>query len=455
MDTSIIDKVIKYALDNGRNVFLTGPGGTGKTFAINKLIEECTARGIVFAATATTAAAALNFPGGRTLHSFSGIKLGREPKEVLAKNVLPPTRKKIKETTVLIIDEISMLGKGTIEKIDYVLKMVRKDHDYAFGGITVIASGDFLQLPPVEDEYAFASPVWEEFNFKTIVFNKPHRFVDQNYFKMLQRIRYGIPSKNDILRLSYRNYREYDILPTDSLIKPTKLYSRTTDVMNENMRELEKIQFPKKTYIAEDSIIYRKNNIDLEINKLSGEELGEFVENKVSMKVSDYAAILDDMVDRSVHLKDTAQSMLIYNLNPELGYVNGSRCVIKTMTNTGVYATFIDGNTIHVGYNVWERRIKGNIWIQRKQIPFILGYALTIHKCQGATLDCAEIDLGPSVFANSQAYVAISRVRTLEGLYLSNFIKQSIKSDPKAVEFTRKIELLHHPQSDTKELCDN
>jgi ATP-dependent DNA helicase PIF1 len=443
MSTEIIDKVISYALDKGRNVFLTGPGGTGKTFAINRVIEECEMRGIVFAATATTAAAALNFPGGRTLHSFSGIRLGRDSKEILAKNVLPPTRKKIKETAVLIIDEISMLGKGTIEKIDYVLKCVRKDHDYAFGGITVIASGDFLQLPPVDDEYAFASFVWEEFKFKTIVFNKPHRFVDPNYFKMLQRIRYGIPSKNDILRLSYRNYKDYDILPVDSLIIPTKLFSRINDVMNENMRELEKIKFPKKTYTAEDTIIYRKNDGDLELNKLTSEELGEFIENKISMKVSDYATILDDMVDREVHLKDTAQAMLIYNLDPVLGYVNGSRCIVKTMTNTGVYATFIDGKTVFIQCNTWERRIKGNIWIKRKQIPFMLGYALTIHKCQGATLDCAEIDLGPSVFANSQAYVAISRVRTLDGLYLSNFVKGSIRSDPKAVDFTRKIELSH------------
>jgi ATP-dependent DNA helicase PIF1 len=442
--TDLALQVIRLALDENKNVFMTGPGGTGKSHTIRVVAEECEKRGIKYAITATTGVAAASFVGGKTLHSFSGCGLGQDSKEKLALAVRAPTRKTIKSTKVLIIDEISMLGREFFEKIDYVFKCVRGDHDYAFGGMIIIASGDFLQLPPVKDGYAFESAVWKDLKFNSVIFNKPYRFIDEKYFQMLQRIRYGNPTKNDILRLTYRQHKIYDIFPEDSQIKPTILFPRKADVMKKNLDELKKLPGDDIIFNAKDSVILRREDGgDATLDKLKQEEMFMIHEDKISMHPKDYKELYETICDKEVRLKVGAQVMLTSNIDIENNLINGSRGVIKLINKNGVYVTFLNGKTILIDPVAYDRRIKKNIFIKRHQIPLILGYALSIHKCQGSTLDCAEIDLGPNVFEKSQAYVAISRVRTLEGLFLSNFSPNSIKVDQNALNFARLTEAGH------------
>jgi ATP-dependent DNA helicase PIF1 len=431
--TDQFKQIIDLSVKNGRNVFLNGPGGCGKTYTIKELIRHFKLNGIHYAATALTGTAAFNF-GGKTIHSFAFGGYGDgKPADVLRK--IPFAKKKIiNATKILIIDEVSMLGASLLETLNYVFKCVRKS-DFPFGGMTLIVSGDFLQLPPVKDAFAFTSPVWNELRFVRVDFSTPYRFEDPKYFEMLQRIRIGTPTENDYKRLEYRRMDIYDILPENTLIKPTKIYSRRDNVAQENETELAKIALPAYTFIAEDSLMYERRDTLIPIEAMTPAERAEVTAQHGSFKIKDHEVLLNSMSDQTVILKETAQAMLNYNVDIETGKINGSRCVISKINESGVYATFLDGETMLIPQVTITRMLPGGLVACRKQLPLMLGYAITVHKCQGASLDSAIIDLGKTIFDYSQAYVALSRVRKLDGLYLTDFARNSIKSHPAAVAF--------------------
>ena len=431
--TEQFTEILDLTLKQGRNVFMSGPGGCGKTYTIKELIEYFKKNSIPYAATALTAVAAYNF-GGRTLHSFVFSGYGQGDLKDILRRINRHKRAAINKIKVLIIDEVSMLGAQLMENVNGVLQNVRRS-TLPFGGVTLIVSGDFLQLPPVKDGYAFKCPSWKALRFVKVTFSTPYRFEDPAYFAMLQRIRIAQPSENDYKRLEYRRMDIYDILPDNSLIKPTVIYSLRDDVQNENTSELAKIEKPSFTFTAIDSLMYERGDDLIPLNQITQQELHKITEAKTSMKIIDHKPVFDMMIDSTVVIKETAQAMLIYNLDTETGRVNGSRCVIASINDAGVYATFIDGQTIIVPRVTITRKLEGNLVLCRSQIPLVLGYAITIHKCQGTSLDCAVVDLGPSVFDNSQAYVALSRVRKLSGLFLTNFVRKSIRADKDALAF--------------------
>lgn len=424
-------KEILVAADNGENIILHAPGGTGKTFCLKKIAIHLKEQGKNVFCTATTGVAAinLNIPEAQitasTLHSFAGVGLAQgAAKKLLAKVMIDDyALHRWMCAHTLIIDEVSMLGGDFLDKLDFIGRGVRQINK-PFGGIQIIFSGDFLQLPPVKDEWVFKSCVWDELDLVPIIFDEPKRYDDLEYFQLLLRIREGTHTKDDIkkLRARTRAHEKYlQILEENEdnldFIKPTTLYSKKVDVDFDNNRELDKLPGDLVEYIAEDN----------------------FTAYNSHARYEHYIKILDDAMCKVVSLKVGAQVMLKVNLDVSAGLVNGSRGVVLETNPKYVYVRFINGRQMKVKKKNWEVEDKDGK-ATRYQIPFILAWACTIHKGQGSTLDFAIADLGPSVFAEGQAYVALSRVRNIKGLFISEFYPACIKVNKKALKQSRYLE---------------
>lgn len=414
-------KIIRSAL-LGNNIFLHGAGGVGKTVILQEIKKRLLADNRKVAVTATTGAAAINVGGG-TLHRFAGIGLGKDSSDKLLDRVKTKSgaRKRWLNTHVLIIDEVSMLGAELFDKINYVAQKIRENQK-PMGGIQVIFSGDLLQLPPINDKWIFESETWPTLDLKTYSLNIPKRYSEKDYFEMLLRFRQGVPTKHDLSILEQR-HQEYlkvknEIKKWD--IKPTILYSKRDDVDYYNETELEKLDTPEFEFEAYD---------DFQFTRKMTKEQKEY-----------YIKILNDAIPAKITLKVGAQVMLKKNLDTESKLVNGSRGVVVDINPElgDVKVKFQNGVTTTITTEMWEIE-DDNMLIIRTQIPLVLAWSYTIHKAQGATLDCAIADLGRSVFAYSQGYVALSRVRDLNNLYLTDFDKFSIRADPTALEYVRSI----------------
>jgi len=396
------------AINQGKNVFLTGPGGVGKSYYINKLKEE---RGDKVSVTSTTGVSAFNLKA-QTIHSFSGIGAMKRNDRIedimkkLKKN--KPAYEKILSCSLLVIDEISMLGQCYLEMLDKVFKKV-KGNDIVFGGMQVIFTGDFLQLPPIHDNFCFWSQVWEDLELHTIYLTKMYRVSDPVYTEMLSRIRVAKHTADDNKEL-YKRLNAFKTLEIDysnNKIEPTFLYSKKVNVNEKNMEELE------------------KNPNELLIFKASYSDVADDV------KI--------DKADQLLYLKVGAQVMLTTNLDVEAGLVNGSRGVITTYESRQITVKFLNG--LEMPFSTHETPVEedGKVLYKINQYPFILAYALSIHKVQGSTLDYAIIDIGYSIFEASMSYVALSRVRSLDGLFIQAFHPSKIFCNKEALEFYESI----------------
>lgn len=412
-EQSIIDSV----LYSNKNIFLHGPAGTGKSTIINEIVRRLELHEIkTYCITATTGAAAVNIKG-TTLHRFSGIGIGTDTKEKLVNkiNKKPGNKRKWKRTELLIIDEISMLGGGLFDKLNFIAKSIRKNSN-PFGGIQLLITGDLLQLPPIKDNWIFQSESWKEMNFKIINLTECKRYKDNEYFNLLLRIRECKHTLDDI-NLLKKYVRNID--KTED-IEPTILYSNRIDVDEYNMKKLNDIKEEEFVYEAQDSI-YSSHGVLLD-------ECDHILEI--------YAKILNDAIPYEISLKKGAQVMLKKNIDPELELINGSRGVILDIHKDYIKVKFKNNKIVHITAEDWifeDDQYK----IVRSQIPLILAYSLTIHKSQGSTLDHVLCNLGSSIFANSQAYVALSRVKDLSGLYIKDFDEKCFKIDPDVVEFLK------------------
>lgn len=412
------------------NVLLMSPGGYGKSYMIRQLAARI---GDKCYCTATTGIAALNLAGPgimtRTLHSWSGIGLGGDSREQLAAKVMTNknAKKRWRGTSILIVDEVSMLGRSLFEKLDYVGRIVRECPGLPFGGLTLVLSGDFLQLPPVKDSWVFESPVWTELNFRVLTFNKPIRFGDSDpsWGQLLLRVRRGTVTELDMATLQTRVelYDEFIALTIaspvgDAMVQPTILYSLKRDVYAHNMTELKKLPGEIKTYSAKDHFAARERGVPTEYYKL----------------------LFDEAIPAAIELGVGAQVMLRANLDVDAGFVNGSRGVITRMEVDAVYVLFYKRSApVRIAMHNWtiedERMVA-----TRSQIPLILAWSSTIHKLQGSTLDFAICDLGSSIFEDGQAYVALSRVRNFEGLMLKNLHRSSIRASGVALSYVNSIQ---------------
>lgn len=422
------DEVIKYIkelIKNGENVFVTGSAGTGKSFILNKLKKEFN-----FEVTSTTGMAAVNV-GGQTIHAWAGVGICRFPLNSTIQNILKKSNltKRIRNTKILAIDEISMLDAATFDYINNVLKAVRASNE-AFGGLQVVLFGDFFQLPPVEREngFCFESAAWKELNLKNVLLKKIYRQEDSRFAKILNEIRQN-NFENDDFRVFYRRNNievppEKEILHIFATNEAADNYNRQKfDALKENIQILDACDILMKNE-EPDKIIESEEDLNglSERKRAAWETLDKYC--KASSRLE---------------LKKNCRVMLLKNIDFEEGLINGSCGVVKGFEDDAVLVKFDNGAFKGIRQYEFDYMKDGKLAARRVQYPLRLAYGITIHKSQGMTLDEVFIDF-ERIFEYGQAYVALSRVKSLEGLYLRSFAPRKIMANPKIVEFYKQLE---------------
>ena len=414
-----------------RNVLIHGPGGTGKTYLLRNLLKRYSHLKIVATSLTGISAIGLNIPEdliyASTVHRWAGIGLGEADKDKLLLRARKFSAKNWRTVDILIIDEISMMSKELFKKLDYIAKKIRRSTDL-FGGIKLILSGDFLQLSPIGGDWVFKSKLWKALNLEVILMDSPKRFTSIAYYELLQRVRTNNMTKEDIKLLESRVYTSFrtikklfaERLDADAKkIEPTILFSRRKDTKRYNEARLTKLTTELLMYEAEDTKKLKIASYD----KIKYKKPTEFE-----------IQFLQNLAPKIVRFKIGAQVMLSVNLSVESGLINGARGVVKTMEKKRVLVTFVRYGDVWINYHQFEIK-NGEDLLIRQQIPLILSFANTIHKVQGATIDAAVCLLDHTIFADAQAYIALSRVRTLEDLYILKFNADVIKANKEALEF--------------------
>ena len=400
----------------GDNIFLTGSAGTGKTYLVKHIREICETNKMSIALTAMTGTAAYLI-GGKTLHSWAGIGLGDKSVEELVDKIgkYPVSLMRWINTKILIIDEISMMSNILLEKLNEIGQILRSSKK-PFGGIQLIFSGDFYQLPPVVKEedslFCFESMVWNQLIDVNVVLDEIIRQKEPSFQKCMEEARKGKLSEESIEILNTCLGKKI----SDKII-PTKIYSYRENVDAINSNNLKKLGSTIKTF---KSNYYTKYNGK---KTLLCEEDSYLNNMKTSLQYNKY-----------IKLSVGSQVMLTINLNSDSGLTNGSRGVVIEFKNNFPVVLFKNGDIIEIPpYELKCDILNKTIYIE--QIPLILAWAITVHKSQGASIDLAEIDLGSTLFTYGQGYVALSRVRNIEGLSLIAFEPRKIRAHPKVKQF--------------------
>jgi ATP-dependent DNA helicase PIF1 len=412
-------------VEEGKSIFLTGPGGTGKSFLLQTIFEEIPKRtGKHVAITALTGCAALLIGRfAKTLHSWAGIGLGRESAAALTAAIRRSGKalRRWLGTDILIIDEVSMMTPELLEKLDAIAKLLRRSTK-PMGGLQIVFVGDFYQLPPVNKDkeketcFVFETPVWNEIIQETIQLTKILRQDDPVFHTILDEARKGCLSQKSLEILQSRCKHGWQ----DFQIRPTLLFTRRAEVDNVNERNLRALGAERRIFKAETSFL------PIEATKGFTSETPEV--KKAIEKMDKEGPYMPELL-----LAVGAQVMLLTNLDFDAGLVNGSRGVVVGFDGLVPKVQFLRGEPIPVPAAAWESPdLEG---VSRKQIPLKLAYAITIHKAQGATLDSALIDIGTSTFECGQAYVALSRVKNLQSLYVWDVEPTAFKAHPKVLAF--------------------
>lgn len=388
-------------LKSGKNVFLTGEPGAGKSYTINQFTDWLDEQGTSYAVTASTGIAASHI-NGATIHSWSGIGImeNLDESDINGIRFAHYHYNRIVSAEVLILDEVSMLKASFIDDLSNVLKAVHKS-DKPFGGIQVVMVGDFFQLPPVSRggiaKFAFEAEAWKEADFQVCYLTEQHRQADPVFTEILRAMRFGTMTEQhkEILRAQQQK-------PEST----TKLFTHNADVDAINTQKLNELPGNAHNFKME-STGHPKAVEILKKNCLSPELLS---------------------------LKEGAVVMFTAN-RPDKGHVNGTIGVIDRFAQDGSPIVRLkDGGTIYVERSAWKaydshRSIIATI----TQYPLRLAWAITVHKSQGMSLDAASIDL-TKAFEFGQGYVAISRVRSLEGLHLVGLGESAFMVNPKVLE---------------------
>ena len=392
----------KEALDilkMGHHVYLTGEAGAGKTHVLNQYIAWLREHDIEPAVTASTGIAATHLGGG-TIHSWSGIGVRESVNEddLDKMEQKRPLWRRVNETRVLIIDEISMLSEEFFDMCDQVLRYLRRN-DTPFGGMQVVCSVDFFQLPPVtkgnrEYRYAFESEAWRKLNPVMCYLEEQHRKEEGTYLEILTAIR-----RQEVMEEVYDLLSRRKDARAEHAGDITRLFTHNRDVDELNEKRLS--QLPDKDERFEMQTAGRAQYIEQLIRGCLAPQL--------------------------LYLKKGAEVMFVKN-DPSHQYVNGTQGRVIKCKERGVIVQTRGGRMIDVMPVSWKREEDGKILAEITQIPLRLAWAITVHKSQGMTLDEAEIDLS-QCFVPGQGYVALSRVRQLEGLYLRGFNHMAVTVD--------------------------
>lgn len=405
-------------IKQGKNIFLTGSAGHGKTFLIKKIFKDFNNKKNI-GVTSTTGTSAILI-GGTTLHSFLGIGLGKD--DVSSLYIKIKRNKKVLDRWVtldiLIIDEISMLFCDLFDKLEHLARVIRQNHK-PFGGIQIILSGDFAQLPCIESKlFCFDAKSWKDCIQHTV--NLTHNFRQSHYAfqKCLDEIRIGEVTDETIEILESRVGVE---LKNDFGILPTKLYSLNKNVDDENARELDNL------CIKNPDLQFFEYNIDYKTHKKGLRDIEEKIRKNCNIPFN-------------LQLCVGCQVMLLHNLDLTNQLCNGSRGVIISFTSeTNLpIVKFMNGLVRTIDYKTWEIDENGDKIVSYTQIPLKVAYAISIHKSQGISLDFCQIEVH-GIFTPGQLYVALSRVRSIEGLSLTDFDRKYIITDERVREFYRNL----------------
>jgi ATP-dependent DNA helicase PIF1 len=437
----------KYRL--GHNIFITGSGGTGKSYLIKTLKQDLESRGIKHSVCALTGCAAVLLNCyAKTIHSWSGIGLGVGTKEEIVEKAIRNKRATTnwKTNQVLIVDEISMMSLKVFEALDQIGKCTKRQYLRPFGGMQVIFIGDFYQLPPVgrgEDaRFCFESTIWDQtFNLENHIQLKTlYRQKDPEYIRILTEVRDGVLTEESLTALNERLKATYDPSENNGIV-PTKLFPRNADADRINQTMYAKIKEEEEKYDLKQVKNLRVFNetsvqIPLEVMTKCADLTNEEVEQQLKLFCE------NSNLNPQLSLKKGAIVMCLANLDTDAGVCNGSQgIVIDFIANTHnvkcPVVKFLNGAIMTIQPRVYQHGDYPKFGVV--QIPLRLAWAFTIHKSQGVTLDIAEIDIGSSIFEFGQTYVALSRIRSLKGLYLSSFNPRKIKTNPTVSELYKKI----------------
>lgn len=430
---------------NGENIFITGPGGCGKSYFIQQIFKAANKEGKNIKVTSLTGCSAILLNcKATTIHKWGCLGIGKGNELSIYRKIIQ--RKQTQnyiDTDILVIDEISMLNQYLFEVLNYLCKKIRKSEQH-FGGIQIVASGDFYQLPPVctdnddtiQSNFCFQSNLWNE------IFEPQNQFVfdvnfrqneDEEYFNMLQEIRCGTPSFETIGNLVCCSKKNCDEIK-DSGSKPTFIYPIKKMVDKLNQTEYGKLRQNNNT----DTHSYKSG-----LKKMDTVISEKFI-NEKDVKYEYDHLMKNGMFEDNIELCEGCQVMCISNIDQDVGLVNGSQGIIVGFSSEDgkkypiVKFDHID-HEITIKEHSWTFETNENYCIS--QLPLILSWAITIHKSQGMSIEKAVVDIGNSIFQYGQTYVALSRVKSLNGLYLTKVNAQKIKAHPEVVKYYKKIEL--------------
>ena len=460
-DLSLEQEYALQLVEQDENIFITGSAGTGKTCLIKQIVASTIERKKVIQVCAMTGCAAILLGcHACTLHSWSGIRLAKGSKEEIYDGL--KTNKKViakwRKTQILVVDEVSMMSKRLFDILNYIGKRLRNQMSKPFGGLQLIFTGDFYQLPPVasggsDDNgmFCFESEDWYNTfpRDNHIILNTVFRQKDPVYRNILNRIRIGSIHKEDVQLLNSYVNRTYDIEAHNGVV-PTKLYAihKKVEFINQQMFDaLEEACHEFHHILKKDCITYVDSNKPLEYETLS--KCKKDLNPKKTEMEFEYM-LTNCPCERILYLKKGANVMCTVNLDIEAGICNGSIGIITGfhMNSSGNIplpeVLFSNGVRRVIGLKYWQSEEYPTLAIA--QIPLRLAWAMTIHKIQGATLPMAEIDIGHSIFEYGQTYVALSRVQTLDGLYLSGFQPNKIKVNPKVCTFYHSIPQIEYEE---------
>lgn len=410
--------------DTREHVFITGRAGTGKSTLLNRL-AELTEKSI--AVCAPTGVAALNV-GGQTIHSLFRLPTGLIG--TLDLNHGPDQRKILKAIDTLVIDEISMVNSDIMDAIDRALREARGRKKESFGGVQVIMFGDPYQLSPVpprtpeEKEYLqsryasnwfFDAAVWRDTPLRVFELTEIHRQREDNFKEMLNAVRHGKVTPE--LGRALNQAGDRPVPEGEDIIILATTNARVNAI---NAAALEKLPGKKKTATADIS--------------------GDFAANAFP-------------AEEELELKVGAQVMFLQN-DSDGRWVNGTVGRVTKITDN-IFVE-VDGTEHEVMPTTWERykysyrqstdELTRDVVAEFMQFPLRLAWAVTVHKAQGQTYDRALIDMGSRAFAPGQTYVALSRITSLDGLYLSRPLRPSdVIVDPDVERFMSRVESLGEP----------
>jgi ATP-dependent DNA helicase PIF1 len=393
-------------LRSGENVFISGGAGSGKSYLIRAFRNEIDPKAMPILASTGAAAVLI---GGRTFHSFFGLGImeGGPLATLERARKDPRVMKRVAQVDGVIIDEISMIPSDAFETAELIARAARGS-GLPWGGMSIVTVGDFAQLPPVSKStirpWAFRSKVWEETQFQSVVLSQNQRVSDDDFISILQDVRAGNVSQRVANFLDSRQRED------DQDDKAIRLFPRRDQSEFFNQKELAEIRgqdvFVDTIYIGEE----------------------KFVE---SLKRS-------SPVPERLHLKAGCRVMFIQN-DPQKRWVNGTRGTIVDFEADKIKIAKDGGREVTAEKTTFSlQNAEGKIVASLINFPIILAYATTIHKSQGATLDELWVDLS-RLWEPGHAYVALSRLKTADGLRLLGWSKSSFKVDPEVVKFYQKI----------------